>query len=186
MPSSKVAVRVAAASKTQSNPKRGVTMNVNKHLAAASFVLALIATTGALAAPPVTPVGTLTIPSPFAPSPVLAWSWGASNSGSVGGPGTGKANIQDLSITRNSDGQSPLFFDAVARGRTLETVMLVDGATTIALTDVLITSYSTGDSPAAANTNTNRIENITFNFAKIAYTVNGVTTCFSITANTPC
>jgi type VI protein secretion system component Hcp len=161
-------------------------MNVTKHLAAASFVLALTAMTGALAAP-LPSVGTLTIPAPFGSSPVVAWSWGASNSGTThegGGGGAGKANIQDLSITRYADGQSPLFFNAVARGQHLTTVVLVDGSTTITLTEVLITSYSTGDSPDAKNAT--RTENTTFNFAKINYTVNGVTTCFDITTDTSC
>jgi type VI protein secretion system component Hcp len=164
-------------------------MNVIKHLAAASFVIALTAVTGALAAP-LASVGTLTIPDPFGSSPVLAWSWGASNSGTSGGGGgggAGKANIQDLAITRYADGQSPLFFNAVARGQHVATVVLVDGSTTIMLTDVLITSYSTGDSPDAKDgKNTTRTENITFNFAKITYTVDGVATCFNIATNTPC
>ena len=136
---------------------------------------------------PSNPVGTLTIPAPFGSSPVVAWSWGASNSGSAhvgGGAGAGKANVQDLSITRYADGQTPLFFLKVATGQHLDTVVLVDGSTTITLTNVLVASYSTGDSPDAKNTT--RTENITFNFAQVAYTVNGVTTCFEISTNTPC
>ena len=39
-----------------------IELNVPKYLAAASFVLALTATTGALSAPP---VATLSIPAPF-------------------------------------------------------------------------------------------------------------------------
>src|SRR5919197_1518553 len=42
---------------------------------------------------------------------VLAWSWGASNSGSAhmgGGGGSGKVNVQDLSITKYVDKSSPL------------------------------------------------------------------------------
>ena len=172
-------------------------MNVTKHFAAASFLLALIATTGALAEPPVTPVGTLTIPTPFGSSPVLAWSWGASNSGSThlgGGAGAGKANIQDLSITRNADGQSPLFFNSVAVGRHLPMVVIADDSTTITLTEVLVTSYSTGNSSSAGHRDETqpraetqpRTENITFNFAQIKYTVNGVTTCFNVAENLPC
>jgi type VI secretion system secreted protein Hcp len=161
-----------------------VGLDVIKYVTASSFVLVLTATTGALAAPPV--AATLTIPAPFGSSPVLAWSWGASNSGSThvgGGGAVGKANIQDLSLTRNTDGQSPLFFSYVAKGQHLPTVVLVDGSTTITLTEVLVTSFSTGDS---GTKNTTQTENITFNFAKVAYTVNGVTTCFNISTNTPC
>ena len=159
-------------------------MNVTtKYLAAASFVLALTATTGASAAPPAG--ATLTIPAPFGSSAVLAWSWGASNSGSIG-PGSppGKVNVQDLALTRNTDGQSPLFFSYMAKGTHLPTVVLVDGSTTITLTDAIVTSQSTGDSPGAKPTTPT--ENITINFARVAYTVNGVTTCFNIVTNTSC
>jgi type VI secretion system secreted protein Hcp len=71
---------------------------------------------------------------------------GASNSAAHtwAAGGAGKVNMQDVSLTRYADGQSPLFFDAVARGQHLPTVVLVDGLVTITLTDVLISSYSTG------------------------------------------
>ncbi len=162
-------------------------MNVTGRLAAACFVFALTATAGAFAAPPSTPVGTLTISAPFGSSPVLAWSWGASNSSTQvgGGGGAGKANIQDLSLTRYADGQSPLFFNAVAKGQHLATVVLVDGSTTITLTEVLITSYSTGNSSVDGKPTT-RTENITFNFGAITYTVNGVTACFNPSTQSSC
>ena len=44
---------------------------------------------------------------------VLAWSWGASNSGSAqigGGAGVGKVNVQDLSFTKFVDKASPDIF----------------------------------------------------------------------------
>ena len=164
-------------------------MNVTKHFAATSFVLALIATTSAFAAPPsatLPSVGTLTIPTPFGSSPVVAWSWGASNSGSlvVGG----HPNIQDLSLTRYTDGQSPLFFKYVAEGTHLPAAVLVDGSTTIALADVLVSSYSTaiGSSTGNSAQTQPRTENITFEFAQITYTVNGVTTCFNVKTQKSC
>jgi type VI secretion system secreted protein Hcp len=157
------------------------------HRVAAFSVLALAAAGTALAAEPMyPPVGTVVIP-PFGSLPVAAWAWGASNSGTSGGgtgAGSGKATIQELSITRFVDGQSPLFSKTVAMGDHLPTVTLVDGSTTIMLTDVMITGYSTEDSPPG-NTGT-RSENITFNFAKVGYTVNGVTTCFNFASNTSC
>ena len=162
-------------------------MKMIHRVVVAFSILALTAADTALAEPFVPPVGTVTLPSPFGSSPVGAWSWGASNSGTVaggGGGGAGKAFAQDLSITRFADGQSPLFFKVAARGEHLPTVALVDGPTTITLTDVLITGYSTGDSPPGNNGT--RTENITFNFAKISYTVNGVTTCFEAGTNTAC
>ena len=64
--------------------------------------------------------------------------------------------------------------------------MLVDGSVTITLTEVLVSSYSTGDAIAKDVKQTSPTENITFNFAKIAYTVNGVTKCFNISTDTSC
>ena len=158
-----------------------------KYVAAAVLAVALPLMTSAFAAPTSPPVGTLTMPAPFGSSQVLAWSWGASNSSSAqqgAGSGVGKANIQDLSITRYADGQSPLIFKALARGEHLPNVVLVDGTTTVTLRQVLIVSYSTGNSSDVKNTT--RIENVTFNFAEISMTVNGVTTCFSISTSTSC
>ena len=78
--------------------------------------------------------------------------------------------------------QAPV--NAVAKGDHLPTVVLVDGSTTITLREALITRYSRGDSPNAKNTT--RTQNITFNFAKITYTVDGVTTCFNVKEQTRC
>ena len=143
-------------------------MKTIHRIAIAFFTLALTASTGALAGPP---VATLTIPTPFGSSPVLAWSWGASNSGTThmgGGAGAGKANVQDLSLTRNTDKQSPLFVDAVVQGTPLPSVVLSSGMMTMTLEDVLVTSYSTG---ASDRTQT---ENISLNFARVVFSVNGV------------
>ena len=151
-------------------------MNVTKHLAAAFLILGLTATTGTVAAKD---SACCTLTSPFGSSSVLAWSWGASNSGTVGGGGgggAGKANFQDLSLTRNPDGQSPQYLHALAAGTHLPTIVLVDGSTNITLTEVLITSYSTGGAPGASKSEPST-ENITFNFGTLRYTVNGVTTC---------
>lgn len=161
-------------------------MNASKRLATVFFFLALIATTGAWSATSPTPVGTLTISAPFGSSPVLAWSWGASNSSTLGGgSGAGKANLQDLSLTRYSDGQSPLFLNAVVKGQHLATVVLVDGSTTITLTGALVTSYSTGNGSPDGKP-TPRTENITFNFGTVTYTVSGVTTCFNPSTQASC
>ena len=50
---------------------------------------------------------------------ILAWSWGASNSGSFhagGGGGAGKANFQDISFTKYLDKSSPAIMIALAKG----------------------------------------------------------------------
>src|ERR671930_2695895 len=85
---------------------------------------------------------------------VLAWSWGISNSGSAqvgGGAGAGKANVQDVSITKYIDKSSPDLMLACCNGKHYDTATLVvrkAGTTpleylTLTLSEVLITAVST-------------------------------------------
>lgn len=123
----------------------------------------------------------------FSPFEVLAWSWGASNSGTThmgGGGGAGKANVQDLSLTKYVDTNSPRLFAAVATGRHFDRVTLTwisKGAPTMTmlLEEVLVTSMSTGGS-AGEQAPT---ENITFNFAKITFSVGAVDAGYDIAGN---
>src|SRR2546429_9130450 len=59
---------------------------------------------------------------------VLAWSWGASNSGSAhvgGGAGAGKVNVQDLSFTKFIDKSSPDLMLACCNGKHFDKATLV-------------------------------------------------------------
>ena len=59
---------------------------------------------------------------------VLAWSWGMSNSGTAhmgGGAGAGKANIQDVSITKYVDASSAALMLACCTGEHIPTATLV-------------------------------------------------------------
>ena len=105
---------------------------------------------------------------------VLAWSWGASNSGSAhvgGGAGAGKVNVQDLSFTKYIDKSSPDLMLACCNGKHFpEAKLIVRKAgenpleyITITLTDVLVTSVSTGGSGGEDRLT----ENVTLNFAKV-------------------
>jgi type VI secretion system secreted protein Hcp len=107
---------------------------------------------------------------------VLSWSWGVSNSGAraIGsGAGAGKANFQDISITKFLDKASPQLFLATASGKHYPTATLMAAADAdrdgkqdyyvIKLTDVIVSSFqqsgaSGGDKPT---------ESISLNFAKI-------------------
>lgn len=152
-------------------------MNITKSLAVASVVLALASTTPAIAAE------VITIAMPFGQSNVMAWSWGASNSGTTqtgGGGGAGKANFQDLSLTRAVDSQSPSFLGGVATGRRYPTAVLQDGPVKITLMNVLVTSLSTG---GTAGKKAEPTENVTLNFSKFTYEVNGVAFAWDIAAN---
>jgi type VI secretion system secreted protein Hcp len=109
---------------------------------------------------------------------VLAYSWGASNTGSTagGGGGAGKVNVQDVSLVRFIGPGSTEFFKGVTTGKhypqaTLE--MVNDKGIAIGrlvLTDVLVSSYSIGDS-AGSNSPT---ETVSLNAVGIDYILIGL------------
>jgi type VI secretion system secreted protein Hcp len=122
---------------------------------------------------------------PFA---VLAFSWGLSNSGSVthgGGGGAGKANVQDLSLTRPTDGNTPALFIATASGEHFPTASLTvaDRKGTpifrLELEDVLVTSLSLGGSGDGSALT----ENLTLNFGKVKLTVGGESGVWDVAGN---
>lgn len=107
---------------------------------------------------------------------VLAWSWGASNSGSFhtgGGGGAGKANFQDLSFTKYLDKASPALLIALAKGSHIPTAKLLvrkagEGQQKyleITMNKVLVTSVSSGGSGGEDRLT----ENVTLNFAEVKF-----------------
>jgi type VI secretion system secreted protein Hcp len=103
---------------------------------------------------------------------VLAWSWGASNSGTVLG-GAGKANLQDLSVTKLFDGCSPAILGAVTTGAFLKSATLtqvggadVNKTTTIRLNGVQLSSWSLGSTINEEAPS----ENLSLNFTEICIT----------------
>jgi len=105
---------------------------------------------------------------------VLSWSWGMSNSGSAhvgGGAGAGKVNVQDLSFSKWVDSASPKLMLACCNGKHFDEALLTVRKAgekpveyiKIKLTEVLITSISTGGSGGEDRLT----ENVTLNFAKV-------------------
>ena len=105
---------------------------------------------------------------------VLAWSWGISNSGTAhqgGGAGSGKVNVQDLSLTKYIDKSSPDLMLSCCNGKHIPKVQLTVRKAgenpleylIIKLEDVLIASVSTGGSGGEDQLT----ENVTLNFAKV-------------------
>ena len=105
---------------------------------------------------------------------VLAFSWGMSQpaSGHIGGGlGTGKVNVQDLSMTKYIDLSSPDLMLACCNGKHYPEAKLVVRKAgenpleylTITMTDVIISSVSTGGS----GSNDRLTENVALNFAKV-------------------
>ncbi len=107
---------------------------------------------------------------------VLAWSWGMSNSGSFhagGGGGAGKANFQDISITKYVDKATPALMIAVAKGSHVDECKLTcrkagEGQQKyieITMKKCLITSVSTGGSGGEDRLT----ENVSINFAEVTF-----------------
>ena len=105
---------------------------------------------------------------------VLAWSWGCSNSGSAhmgGGAGAGKANVQDLSLTKYIDKCSCSLLLACCKGTHYTDATLVVRKAggkpleylTITMSEVLVSAVSTGGSGGEDRLT----ENVTLNFAKV-------------------
>jgi len=88
---------------------------------------------------------------------VLSWDWGMAQSGTMhsgSGGGGGKVAIQDISITKTVDKATPVLMKACSDGTQFpEAVLTIRKAGTepleyliITMTDVIITSVSTGGS----------------------------------------
>jgi type VI secretion system secreted protein Hcp len=107
---------------------------------------------------------------------VLAWGWGMSNAGTTHtgkGAGGGKVNVQDLSFTHAVDSSTPNLMQACATGKHFDDAVMTlrkAGETPldyiiITLTNVIVTSVSTGGSQGEESLT----ENITLNFSKYKY-----------------
>ena len=105
---------------------------------------------------------------------ILAFSFGASNAGSMahgGGGGQGKASFNDLQISKRVDKASPKLFELCAAGDHIKKLVLVarkQGGEQmeymkITMSDALISSFQQGGSEEVT-------EQVGFNFSHIEYT----------------
>ena len=109
--------------------------------------------------------------------PILAWSWGLSNSADLHSASTGaggKAHVQDISVTKFTDSSSHALLQAAATGARIEEAWLyVTNATgeqtdyiTLHLSNgVMVTSVSSGGSGGEDRLT----ENVTLHFGKFKY-----------------
>jgi len=104
---------------------------------------------------------------------ILAWSWGMSQSGNMhigGGGGAGKVHVQDISITKYVDRASTNVVKYCTLGTHIpkgEIIIRKAGGTAveylkIQLTDIIVTSWSTGGSGGEDRLT----ENLTLQFAE--------------------
>lgn len=111
---------------------------------------------------------------------VLAWSWGASQSGTThmgSGAGAGKVNVQDISVTKYIDKSSPVLFQHCANGKHISKGKLIVRKAgekpleylTVEIEDILVSHVSMGGSGSEDRLT----ENVTLNFAtyKVVYAV---------------
>jgi type VI secretion system secreted protein Hcp len=107
---------------------------------------------------------------------VLAWSWGASQSGTThsgGGGGSGKASFQDISITKWVDSASHNLLKYVATGKHVKEALLTVRKAgdkpleyiKLTMKDCLISSVSTGGSGGEDRLT----ENISINFGEFIF-----------------
>ena len=105
---------------------------------------------------------------------ILAWSWGMSNTGTFHqgtGGGAGKANFQDISITKYIDLATPNLMLFCANGKHIgKGTLTVRKAgenpleyLKITLKNILVTSFSTGGSGGEDRLT----ENVALNFAEV-------------------
>jgi len=105
---------------------------------------------------------------------VLAFSWGMSQSGSMhiaGGGGTGKVNVQDMSVTKYMDKASTVLMQKCCTGKHFPKATLTcrkAGDTpveylVVTMEEVLVTSVSEG----GTQHDDMQTENISLNFAKV-------------------
>jgi len=113
---------------------------------------------------------------------VLAWSWGASNNGiSLGGGGAIRANFQNISVTKFTDALSSKLLLRVATGEISDSAVLQSGSITITMSQVLVTSISTGRSGRDPS-----YENISLDFNEFVFLSDGVEACWNKATGTQC
>jgi len=105
---------------------------------------------------------------------VLSWSWGISQTGTMGfggGGGAGKANFNDLSIMHAVDKASPVIMQKCATGEHIKEATLVSRKAgkgqqeylIIKMSDILVTSVQPSGSSE------HPMESFSLNFAKIDF-----------------
>jgi type VI secretion system secreted protein Hcp len=110
---------------------------------------------------------------------VLGWSWGVSQSGTTHsgkGGGSGKANFQNLTLTKYTDYATPDLMNASATGKHLKEAKLIVRKAgdkpleyiVITMTEIIVTGVSAGGTQGQERLT----ENLQLNFAKIKYEYN--------------
>lgn len=107
---------------------------------------------------------------------VLSWSWGASQTGTMHqgtGGGAGKANIQDITVTKFIDRSTPLLLQQCIKGAHIKEVLLTVRKAgdnpleyvKIKLSPAIISSVSVGGSGGEERLT----ENVGINFGKVNF-----------------
>ena len=119
-----------------------------------------------------------------APFPIYAIGFDVQNIGLGGGGGAGQPKLSDVSIEKQADALSSVLFRSTIQGVHLTNVRIdlyrAGGSaigSTIELSDVLVTAFSTTDRQAEA---------VAFNFSRIVFTAGGQNFCWDVRLNATC
>lgn len=118
--------------------------------------------------------------------PALSWSFGATDSLSIGltgsGGSAGKVALSNLTVSKRADSCSPRLFADVVTGRHIKTITVVQENTrgddfTVTLSDAIVSSYQLGGTESTEFPT----EQISFAFTKICLTdsQSGTKTCYN-------
>ncbi len=108
-----------------------------------------------------------------------SFSWGVSNAGNMGrggGGGTGKADFQDLTFTKQTDKASPLLVKAAASGEHIKKAVLTARKAggkggqveyfKITLEDVMVSAFTTGGNAGGSSI---PVDSFSLNYTKLKY-----------------
>lgn len=112
---------------------------------------------------------------------ILAWSWGATQSGTFhtgGGGGAGKVNVQDLTVSKLVDASTVPFFEYCCTGDHFDKMILTVRKAgskpldyiVITMEKVMVVSVQPGSAAKADDGKGDELvsEEVTFNFAKVS------------------
>jgi type VI secretion system secreted protein Hcp len=106
---------------------------------------------------------------------VISWSWGVTQTGTTqgGGIGTGKANVQDLTFTKQLCKASPLLFQMCCAGKHINQVLLTcrkaGGNPLEYLKITLNQAFVTSVTPSGDKNSDSITETVTLTFSSMNY-----------------
>lgn len=162
-------------------------MNKRIRIVTSSVILGFFISFSAVAA---APASGISLHSTVGDSNISSLQFGAGlgvSSPSNGVRSVSKPSVSELTLTRNVDELSPLFFQALTMGESIGKVEIKRGTLVMELEDVIISGYSVSASDSQSPPTSGKpTESMSLNYTKITYSVNTSGTCFDLTTSEVC